>query len=112
MPVGTAAFNSIIRGPRGVAKLPNVAVKATGAPGYSSETYPFPIMHTYLEKIYDALEINLPKYISYEEAKKLYDKKRLSFLNESRVLDTTKMKKIFPGCIKYTKLCEGIKASL
>ena len=66
----------------------------------------------YYEKIYDALEINLPKYISYEEAKKLYDKKRLSFLNESRVLDTTKMKKIFPGCIKYTKLSEGIKASL
>ena len=66
----------------------------------------------YYEKIYDALEINLPKYISYEEAKKLYDKKRLSFLNESRVLDTTKMKKIFPGCIKYSKLSEGIKASL
>ena len=66
----------------------------------------------YYEKIYDALEINLPEYISYKEAKKLYDKKRLSFLNESRVLDTTKMKKIFPGCIKYTKLSEGIKASL
>ena len=66
----------------------------------------------YYEKIYDALEINLPKYISYEEAKKLYDKKRLSFLNESRVLDTTKMEKIFPDCIKYTNLSKGIKASL
>ena len=66
----------------------------------------------YYEKIYDALEINLPRYISYEEAKKIYDEKRLSFLNESRVLDTTKMGKIFPGCIKYTKLTEGIKASL
>jgi nucleoside-diphosphate-sugar epimerase len=66
----------------------------------------------YYEKIYDALEINLPRYVSYEEAKTMYDEKRLSFLNESRVLDTTKMEKIFPGCIKYTKLSEGIKASL
>ncbi|MGZ0189709.1 MAG: amidohydrolase family protein [Alphaproteobacteria bacterium] len=37
-----------------LAKFPNVAVKATGAPGYSSEAYPFPAMHTYLEQIYDA----------------------------------------------------------
>ena len=37
-----------------LAKLPNVAVKATGAPGYSSEAYPFPAMHTYLRQIYDA----------------------------------------------------------
>lgn len=37
-----------------LAKHPNVAVKATGAPGYSSETYPFPAMHTYLQQIYDA----------------------------------------------------------
>ena len=37
-----------------LAKLPNVAVKATGAPGYSSEAYPFPKMHMYLKQIYDA----------------------------------------------------------
>jgi predicted TIM-barrel fold metal-dependent hydrolase len=37
-----------------LAKFPNVAVKATGAPGYSSERYPFPAMHTYLRQIYDA----------------------------------------------------------
>jgi predicted TIM-barrel fold metal-dependent hydrolase len=37
-----------------LARLPNVAVKATGAPGYSSEAYPFPAMHTYLQQIYDA----------------------------------------------------------
>ena len=37
-----------------LARLPNVAVKATGAPGYSSEPYPFPAMHTYLRQIYDA----------------------------------------------------------
>ncbi|MCB1740908.1 MAG: amidohydrolase [Gammaproteobacteria bacterium] len=37
-----------------LAKHPNVAVKATGAPGYSSEPYPFPIMQTYLRQIFDA----------------------------------------------------------
>ena len=36
-----------------LAKYPNVAVKATGAPGYSSEAYPFPKMHTYLQQIFD-----------------------------------------------------------
>ena len=37
-----------------LAKHPNVAVKATGAPGYSSESYPYPGMHGYLRQIYDA----------------------------------------------------------
>ena len=37
-----------------LARLPNVAVKATGAPGYSNEDYPFPIMQTYLRQIFAA----------------------------------------------------------
>ncbi len=37
-----------------LAKCPNVAVKVTGAPGYSSEPYPFTKMHMYLHQIYDA----------------------------------------------------------
>jgi predicted TIM-barrel fold metal-dependent hydrolase len=37
-----------------LARLPNVAVKATGAPGYSAEAYPYPIMQTYLRQIFDA----------------------------------------------------------
>ncbi|MFL5289656.1 MAG: amidohydrolase family protein [Rhodopila sp.] len=37
-----------------LARFPNVAVKATGASGYSSEAYPFPAMHTWLRRIYDA----------------------------------------------------------
>lgn len=41
-----------------LAKFPNVAVKATGAPGYSSEPYPFPAMHLYLRQIYDAFGPN------------------------------------------------------
>ncbi|HVH78432.1 MAG TPA: amidohydrolase family protein [Stellaceae bacterium] len=37
-----------------LAKFPNVAVKATGAPGYSAEAYPYPIMQGYLRQIFDA----------------------------------------------------------
>jgi predicted TIM-barrel fold metal-dependent hydrolase len=37
-----------------LAKFPNVAVKATGAPGYSGEAYPFPAMQEYLRRIFDA----------------------------------------------------------
>ncbi|WP_093154593.1 amidohydrolase family protein [Thalassobaculum litoreum] len=37
-----------------LARLPNVAVKATGVPGYSSESYPFPIMNSYVRKVFDA----------------------------------------------------------
>lgn len=37
-----------------LARHPNIAVKATGAPGYSSEAYPFPAMQTYLQQIFDA----------------------------------------------------------
>jgi predicted TIM-barrel fold metal-dependent hydrolase len=41
-----------------LAKLPNVAVKATGAPGYSAEPYPFPTMQGYLRQIHDAFGPN------------------------------------------------------
>jgi len=37
-----------------LAKYPNVAVKATGAPGYSAEAYPYPIMQSYVRQIFDA----------------------------------------------------------
>jgi len=37
-----------------LARHPNVAVKATGAPGYSTEPYPFRGLHPYLRRIYDA----------------------------------------------------------
>jgi predicted TIM-barrel fold metal-dependent hydrolase len=37
-----------------LAKYPNVAVKATGVPWYSSEPYPFPGMHTFVRQVCDA----------------------------------------------------------
>lgn len=41
-----------------LAKYPNVAVKATGAPGYCSGPFPFTSMHVYLRQIYDAFGPN------------------------------------------------------
>ena len=37
-----------------LAKLPNVAVKATGAPAYSTQAYPFRNIHDGLHRIFDA----------------------------------------------------------
>jgi hypothetical protein len=37
-----------------LAKYPNVAMKATGAPSYSDQTYPFRDMHDKLKQLYDA----------------------------------------------------------
>jgi predicted TIM-barrel fold metal-dependent hydrolase len=37
-----------------LAKLPNVALKATGAPGFSAEAYPFRDLHDGLHRLYDA----------------------------------------------------------
>src|SRR5207244_3641459 len=37
-----------------LARFPNVAIKATGAPSYSSEPYPYHNIHGYLRQIYDA----------------------------------------------------------
>jgi predicted TIM-barrel fold metal-dependent hydrolase len=37
-----------------LAQYPNVAVKATGAPGYSSGGYPFSSMHIYLQQIFES----------------------------------------------------------
>ena len=37
-----------------LARFPNVTVKATGVPHYSSEAYPFPALHAFLRQVYDA----------------------------------------------------------
>ena len=37
-----------------LAKHPNVAIKATGAPSYSSQPYPYRNVHDHLRRIYDA----------------------------------------------------------
>ena len=66
----------------------------------------------YYLKIYDALKIEYPVFIDYERANEIYDEKRKSFINESRILDVSLMKKIMPGIIKYADVREGIEDSL
>ena len=48
-----AAFGNL-EGLLPLAKLPNVAIKATGAPGYSTQPYPFRNLHDGLHRIFDA----------------------------------------------------------
>ena len=62
--------------------------------------------------IYDQLGLEYPDFIDYEAARKEYDPKRMSFLNESRILDTTLMNKIFPDIIEFTDIKKGIRDSL
>ena len=66
----------------------------------------------YYERIAKALGIKISSYMTYEEAKVVYTEKRLSFLNESRVLNVDKMNEMLPGCVKYQSLDDGIRASL
>jgi hypothetical protein len=37
-----------------LAKYPNVAVKATGAPSYSTDVYPYRNIHPYIKQMFDA----------------------------------------------------------
>jgi hypothetical protein len=37
-----------------LAKYPNIAMKATGAPSYSDQAYPFREVHDKLRQLYDA----------------------------------------------------------
>ena len=72
-----------------------------------------PVLSTdYYETLSKLLGIKINNYITYREAKNIYTEKRLSFLNESRVLNIDKMNLMLPGCIKHQSLEGGIKASL
>jgi nucleoside-diphosphate-sugar epimerase len=67
---------------------------------------------TYYEHVYKAINVELPEYITFDQALEIYSEKRLSFLKESRVLNVEKMKKIFYGCIIYKDARIGIKKCL
>jgi predicted TIM-barrel fold metal-dependent hydrolase len=50
---GAAAFGNV-EDVAGLARHPNVALKATGAPGESNEPYPYRDIHPYIRRLYDA----------------------------------------------------------
>jgi len=66
----------------------------------------------FYETVCKVMGVKISNYITYEDAKKIFTEKRLSFLNESRRLNTDKMIRLMPGCIKYSDLKEGIIASM
>ena len=66
----------------------------------------------YYLHIYDELNIRYPEFIDYDQADKVYDEKRKSFINESRILDVSLMHKIFPDIIKFKNIRDGIRDSL
>jgi nucleoside-diphosphate-sugar epimerase len=53
-----------------------------------------------------------PPTISLAEARKTFSQMRLSFLRESRVVDTTKMREVLGVLPKYADAADGITASL
>tara|TARA_B100001057_G_scaffold210479_1_gene211014 strand:+ start:3436 stop:4275 length:840 start_codon:yes stop_codon:yes gene_type:complete len=66
----------------------------------------------YYLKIYDALKIDYPEFIDYEIANKIYDEKRKSFINESRILDVSRLNELMPDIIRFRDVTEGIKDCL
>ena len=54
----------------------------------------------------------LPPTVSYAEAQETFSPMRLSFLRESRIVDTTKMREVLGVTPRYTSAADGIAASL
>jgi nucleoside-diphosphate-sugar epimerase len=54
----------------------------------------------------------LPPTVSYAEAQETFSPMRLSFLGESRIVDTTKMREVLGVTPRYTSAADGIAASL
>lgn len=67
---------------------------------------------TYYKYIYDQLGLEYPAFIDMTEAKKIYDSKRMSFVNESRILDVSLMNELFPNIIRFRDLKDGIRDCL
>jgi nucleoside-diphosphate-sugar epimerase len=53
-----------------------------------------------------------PPAISLAQAEETFSPMRLSFLRESRIVDTTKMRQVLGVIPKYTDAADGIAASL
>jgi nucleoside-diphosphate-sugar epimerase len=54
----------------------------------------------------------IPEFISLEEAQRVFGAERLSFINESRRLDTSKMRRELQPELRYTTLESGVLSSL
>jgi nucleoside-diphosphate-sugar epimerase len=59
-----------------------------------------------------AAGLAVPAFISLDEARRLYSPERLSFINESRRLDTSKLRRELQPEVHYADLASGVRASL
>lgn len=72
-----------------------------------------PVKSSYYYKLVAKLaELPTPEEVSFEEALKTFDSKRLSFLRESRRLDVTKMQSQLRPTLAFTNLEKGILQSM
>ncbi|HEX5056226.1 MAG TPA: SDR family oxidoreductase [Gammaproteobacteria bacterium] len=59
-----------------------------------------------------AAGLAVPEFISLREAQRIYNPERLSFINESRRLDVSKMRRELQPELRYADLASGVRASL
>jgi nucleoside-diphosphate-sugar epimerase len=68
--------------------------------------------HWFSNEVARQLELPAPPEISMAEARRQFSPMRLSFMSESRIVDTTKMREILGVTPRYARPEDGIKASL
>ncbi len=94
--------------------IASICAANRGKPGqiYNvSDGHPVKTSEYYLA-VANTCELAAPPMISMAEAQHRFDANRLSFLNESRRLDVSKMQQELQPTLKFENLQEGLRASL
>ena len=68
--------------------------------------------HWFSNKVARLLELPAPPEVTLDEARQQFSPQRLSFMTESRVVDTTKMRDVLGVTPRYANPEDGIKASV
>jgi len=68
--------------------------------------------HWFSNEVARQLELPAPPEISLAEARRQFSPQRLSFMSESRIVDTTRMRDVLGVTPRYADPADGIKASV
>lgn len=68
--------------------------------------------HWFTNEVARQLELPAPPEISLDEARRQFSPQRLSFMSESRIVDTTRMRDVLGVTPQYADPADGIRASL
>jgi nucleoside-diphosphate-sugar epimerase len=68
--------------------------------------------HWFSNEVARQLGLPAPPEISMADARQQFSPQRLSFMSESRIVDTTKMREVLGVTPRYADLEDGIRASL